>query len=724
MAVTFTYVPEPGQTVDSVSLRGSFNNWGETPMQRQPDGSFSITLYLPPGTYQYKYFIDGAWPRDMRIARNGGPVDPEADGYASDGYGGRNAVRVVTLGGGLRLVQGDGRIAAEALHFDSTDPTSLSLDDSSGTPTRRSYSVRLRAAPGDVESAFLLVRSPNESWLELPLLRVGTQLADIFTATFSPSAEPFEVQFRLEDGVSRLYYGASGTGASVTSVNPFVVTPSSVKGLPLIPWTQGAVAYQIFPDRFANGDPANDPPHATPWTGALGPDTSAQYYGGDLRGIIERLPYLHELGVTLLYLNPIFAAQSSHRYDTVDYLQIDPHLGTLDDFRELVSQAHALGVRVILDGVFNHTGTRFWAFDDVVSRGAASPYVNWYFFHGLPVDTRRGNYEGWWGLASLPKLNIANPKVRDYILSVVRYWTQQGIDGWRLDVPNEIQVPGFWEEFRSVVKAVQPDAYLVGEIWQVDPAWLAGERFDALMNYPLGRDALIPFFARKPGWTARRFMDAVQAVLFAYSENATRMNFNVVGSHDTTRVLTELGGGDLGNVPSDEAVRRLQALVGVQLALPGVPVIYYGDERGMLGDKRDRWDAQRAPVDWTHRHEVLFTTYRQLIALRKQHPALWTAIVEPLLVQDCEDAPVVAYRRRAATPADDEVVVVTTSASHHVLVDIPGLPVGARYQDALNPVRFYTVASSSGEGGEGTGRLLVTLDGPSTLILVRVGSGE
>lgn len=685
-------------------------------MQRQPDGSFAVTLYLPPGTYQYKYYIDGVWPRDMATARNGRPVDPEADGYVSDGYGGQNAVRVVPLGEGLQLAQGDGRIAAEALHFDPADPTSLSLDDGSGAPTGRSYSVRLRTAPGDVERASLLVRSPDEPWLELPLLRIGTQLADVFTATFSPPVEPFEVRFRLEDGTSTLYYGASGTGDRATSVEPFVVTRSSVKGLPLIPWTQGAVAYQIFPDRFANGDPTNDPTHTTPWTGALGPDTSAQYYGGDLRGIIERLPYLHELGVTLLYLNPIFAAQSSHRYDTVDYLQIDPHLGTLDDFRELIRQAHALGIRVILDGVFNHTGTRFWAFADVVSQGPGSAYVDWYFFHGFPVDTRRGNYEGWWGLASLPKLNIANPEVRDYILSVVRYWTQQGIDGWRLDVPNEIQVPGFWEEFRDVVKAIRPDAYLVGEIWHVEPAWLAGDRFDALMNYPLGRDTLIPFFAGKPGWTARRFMDAIQAVLLAYSDNATRMNFNVVGSHDTARVLTELGGGDLGDVPSDEAVRRLQALVGVQFTLPGVPVIYYGDERGMLGDKRDRWDAQRAPVDWTHRHEALFDTYRRLIALRKQHPALWTAIVEPLLVQDGEAGPVVAYRRRATTPPDDEVVVVTTPAPRRVTVEIPGLTVGARYRDALDPLRFFTV--------DGTGRLLVTLDGPSTLILVRVGSGE
>lgn len=709
VAVTFTYVPEPGEEVRSVSLRGSFNNWGETPMQRLPDGSFSVTLYLPPGSYQYKYFINGAWPRDMATARNGRPVDPEADGYAPDGFGGQNAVRVVTPGEGARLAQGDGRIVAEALHFDPTEPTSLSLADDPSSPGTLLYSVRLQAAPRDVERAILLVRSTGESWQEIPMRRSDLRLADVFTATVVASGERLEVCFRLEDGPSTLYLGASGVASASAEVTPFTLVSSSVRGLPLIPWTQGAVAYQVFPDRFANGDPSNDPPGTTPWAGPLGPDTSAQYYGGDLRGIIDRLPYLHELGVTLLYLNPIFAAQSSHRYDTVDYLRIDPHLGTLADFHELLSQAHALGIRVILDGVFNHTGTRFWAFDDVVRHGPASRYVNWYFFHGFPVDTRRGNYEGWWGLASLPKLNIANPEVRRHVLQVAEYWTRQGIDGWRLDVPNEIQVPGFWEEFRRVVKAVRPDAYLVGEIWQVDPSWLAGDRFDALMNYPLGRDVLVSFFARKPGWTARRFMEALQEVLLAYSDNATRMNFNVVGSHDTSRVLTELGGGDLGAEPSEEAVRRLQALVGVQFTLPGVPVIYYGDERGMLGDKRDRWDAQRAPVDWNYRHEGIYTTYRQLIALRKQHPALWTATVEPLLVEDRDDGPVVAYRRRDDRAAD-EVVVVTTPASRRLTVDIPGLPAGARYRDALRPAQLYTAAA---------GLLRVTLDGPDTLILVR-----
>ena len=213
-------------------------------------------------------------------------------------------------------------------------------------------------------------------------------------------------------------------------------------------WVQDAVFYQIFPDRFANGDPHNDPGYLEPW-GA--PPTQHGFQGGDLRGIINQLDYLIDLGVNALYLNPIFLANSTHRYNTVDYYRIDPRLGTMADFRALLDAAHTNHMRVVLDGVFNHCGRGFFAFNDLLENQAHSVYRDWYHVKRYPVDAYSpgdaDSYLGWWGLKSLPKFNTSNPEVRKYLLGVARYWIDQGTDGWRLDVPNEIDDDNFWHEF-------------------------------------------------------------------------------------------------------------------------------------------------------------------------------------------------------------------------------------------------------------------------------------
>ncbi|HEB65204.1 MAG TPA: alpha-amylase, partial [Chloroflexi bacterium] len=231
-------------------------------------------------------------------------------------------------------------------------------------------------------------------------------------------------------------------------------------------WIQDAVFYQIFPDRFANGEPANDPPNVEPW-GA--PPTLWGFQGGDLRGVMQRFEYLLDLGVTALYFNPIFLSSSNHRYNTYDYFRIDPKLGTLEDFHALLNLAHRHGVRVLLDGVFNHCGRGFFAFADVLENGEHSPYRGWFHIHRFPVDAfspgKAQDYEAWWGFKSLPKFNTATQAVREYIFSVARYWLEQGIDGWRLDVPNGIDDDAFWAEFRRIVKRVNPRAALIGEIW-------------------------------------------------------------------------------------------------------------------------------------------------------------------------------------------------------------------------------------------------------------------
>jgi cyclomaltodextrinase len=228
-------------------------------------------------------------------------------------------------------------------------------------------------------------------------------------------------------------------------------------------WVQDAVFYHIFPDRFANGDTSNDPPNTQPW-GAL--PNRWDFQGGDLRGIIQKLDYLLDLGITALYLNPIFLANSNHRYNTADYFQIDPRLGNLDDFHALLKAAQTNGIRIILDGVFNHCGRGFFPFVDVLENQQHSAYQDWFHIKQFPVQAyspdKSETYLGWWGLNSLPKLNTDNIHVRRYLFDVARYWIEQGIDGWRLDVPNEINDDSFWAEFRHVVKAANQDAYLVG----------------------------------------------------------------------------------------------------------------------------------------------------------------------------------------------------------------------------------------------------------------------
>ncbi len=358
-------------------------------------------------------------------------------------------------------------------------------------------------------------------------------------------------------------------------------------------WVSDAIFYQIFPDRFANGDPANDPPHAQPWGEA---PTLNGFQGGDLRGITDRLEYLTDLGVNAVYLNPIFQAGSNHRYNTSDYFQIDDRLGTVEDFRRLIDRAHAAGIRVILDGVFNHSGRGFPAFRELLDRGKAAATRDWYHVGGLPLDAfgggSAGNYQAWWGIRSLPKFNTGNPETRAFLLRVARHWIEQGADGWRLDVPNEISDPAFWAEFHRTVRAANPEAYLLGEIWEVDPKWVGDRAFDGLMNYPLRKALLALAVGGNLG--PKGFRAEVERMNSSYPAEHVQAHYNLLGSHDTERVATLASG--------DEA--RIRLMFSLLFTLPGVPGIYYGDEIGLEGGKdpdcrrafpweRDSWNEGR-----------------------------------------------------------------------------------------------------------------------------------
>ncbi len=248
-------------------------------------------------------------------------------------------------------------------------------------------------------------------------------------------------------------------------------------------WISDAVFYQIFPDRFAQSEKVPKPSNLEPWHA---PPTQHGFKGGDLMGIAERLDYLLDLGVTAIYLNPIFQSTANHRYHTHDYYQVDPILGGNGALRSLLDRAHQRGMRVILDGVFNHASRGFFQFNHIAENGPESPYVDWFLVNNYPLrpyHARKGmqGYEAWWNLPALPKLNVSTPAVREFLWDVAVHWIEFGADGWRLDVPAEIDDDAFWQEFRHRVRGANPDAYLVGEIWNDAHDWLQGDKFDAVI---------------------------------------------------------------------------------------------------------------------------------------------------------------------------------------------------------------------------------------------------
>jgi cyclomaltodextrinase len=396
-------------------------------------------------------------------------------------------------------------------------------------------------------------------------------------------------------------------------------------------WVKHAVFYQIFPDRFARSSRTQ---HAVsmafrPWGS---PPKHHTFQGGDLRGIVDRLDYLGDLGVNALYLTPIFCAASDHRYNTYDYYQVDPLLGGNEALRELLDEAHTRGIRIILDGVFNHVGRGFWPFHHVVENGEHSPYRDWFIIHDWPLHPyasdadHPANYAHWSTAPGLPRLNTRNPDVRTYIMDVVRHWLEFGIDGWRLDAVQEIDDHSFWQALRQVAKSTNPEAYLVGEIFEPAQVWLQGDQFDASMNYSFAFPTLCFFGARSVDsrftasyWT----FEALDAPTFArhidrmhgqYDWEVNHAQLNLLGSHDGARALTIMGG--------DKSALRLCALF--QMTMPGAPCIYYGDEVGLTGDLPPHcrgafpWHAEET---WDHE---LLEHYRRAIALRHRYPVLRT----------------------------------------------------------------------------------------------------
>ena len=460
--------------------------------------------------------------------------------------------------------------------------------------------------------------------------------------------------FELETAAGRLTVGLSGAdNRAIITEDPKNWQLTVYRRAYEVPeWFEGGVMYHIFVDRFCHEGPYVELPGKKTrrdWGGMpeYRPDQDGRirnndFFGGNLQGIRSKLPYLEELGVTCLYLSPIFAAYSNHKYDTADYTKIDPMFGDEETFRALCREAGERGIRVILDGVFSHTGADSIYFDKEGHYGGNgaygnpdSPYRSWYYFHN---DHNKENYETWWGIDTLPRINKLCPEYDAFICGedgIARRWLRAGAAGWRLDVADELP-NRFLRKLTKAVKTERPDALLIGEVWEDASNKIAyderknyfeGDKLDSVMNYPF-RTAIIDFVRSGNAW---QLAACIEEILEHYPEEVVHCLMNSLGTHDTERILTALGGKDLGYNPSREAqaqeqmspaeraraVRLFMIAEALQMTLPGVPCIYYGDEAGMEGYK-DPFNRRCYP--WGSEDPGLIAWTKKLTAIRRAHP--------------------------------------------------------------------------------------------------------
>lgn len=414
------------------------------------------------------------------------------------------------------------------------------------------------------------------------------------------------------------------------------------------------IVYEIFVDRFYK-DGIDESWYKLP--------TANDIYGGNLKGILNKLDYLEKLGVNCIYLTPIFSSPSNHKYDTVDYYTIDKSFGDKETLKTLIDECHKKDIKIILDAVFNHTSNQFFAFKDVLEKGSNSKYYNWYLFKD------KNSYECFGSSKNMPKFNTACSEAAEYAINVAKYWIKEfHIDGWRLDVANEIDHK-FWRRFREEIKSVKPDAFIIGEAWDGAESYLNGDQYDSVMNYPF-MYALINYFA-KNSFTINEFDAYINNLFARYRKPIRNQMLNLIGSHDTSRFLYEAG----------ENIESLKMAVFFQMTSIGIPMVYYGDELGLTGGNDP--DSRRT-IDFKNGNKELFNYYKKLISIRKNSAALKYGEFKTIYASDN----VYAYKRFTT---DENIINIfnNNAAKKSIVLNIAGTKV----MDLYNNTNYYLEAN-------------------------------
>lgn len=486
--------------------------------------------------------------------------------------------------------------------------------------------IRLRAAKNNLCSCVLhygnrVDLTPLDKFRTLKMEKIASDdYFDYYEANINSDLDRVCYYFEMQDADERLYLYADTIATDFpedrTEVYQFpFIRREEISDVPN--WLKEAVVYNIFPDSFADskrGISCEAKDYFDEKTG----QTLHTRLGGTIRGIIENLDYIEDLGFNCLYLNPIFKAAEYHRYDLLDYYHVCPNLGTDDDFRELVSEVHNRGMHIIIDGVFNHSSWYFFAFDDVVKNGENSRYKDWFYGLKFPVkrpeDGKRPSYTCFAYERKMPKLNTSNPEVRDYFMDVCRYWLEDfDVDGWRLDVANEVD-KDFWRAFRAVAKKTKKDSVLIAEIWENSERWLQGDMFDSTMNYEF-RKVCRDFFAFGK-INAREFNSRFVDMLLRYPFPIVQGQLNLLDSHDVSRFrsLCTQSSSDACDFSTVDKRFRLAELC--LLTSVGAPSVFYGDELGVIGFEECDY---RAPMPWENPVKDNRDLFRELIKLRKNN---------------------------------------------------------------------------------------------------------
>lgn len=516
------------------------------------------------------------------------------------------------------------------------------------------YVFRIRVKKDDAKTVILhgrdkyvhMLKSSDKKSVEMT--KVATDgLVDYYEAALSLDMICFRYFFELIDEAGeKLYYGKYTFGEKKPKeISQMFDCPlkSKEEDRFLVPeWAKGKVVYQIFPDRFAGSHEIDE----KLWYQAPVKNWRA-LYGGNLKGITDKLEYLKDLGVDIVYMTPVFLSGSSHKYDTTDYFTIDPGFGTKEDLQELVEKAHALNMYVVLDGVFNHTAMNFFAFEDLKKNGEASAYRDWYYPKSFPLKSNWGqkpNYLSFGYFGGMPKLNTSNVEVQKYIFDVVTYWMREcKVDGWRLDVGDEIS-HDFWKKFRKEIKAFKKDALIVGEHWFYAPAYLQGDEWDSLMNYHF-RDAVMGFVADGT-LTASEFAGQLGFMRGTIHSETYDVLWNLIDCHDTPRFM---------HLVKNSKKKQMLA-AGLQLLSHGCPMLYYGDEVGMTGGNDP--DCRRGML-WKEelQDKQILAYYKKLLAIRKSEPCIVRG-TQRILMTDDENGILIEERNICSRGKNDRRVVI------------------------------------------------------------------